>query len=70
MARERSALTAIKSVVPTDEPEAGINPKAILKISVFLEQGIYKRIKRAALDQDKTVTEFLNEFLDKGLPRY
>ncbi len=73
---------AFKSIVgadrqPVPEQETAGQPVAVgaknknrVQRSYFLDRDIDKALKRMALDEEKSLTETINEVLRKGLKKY
>lgn len=70
---------AFKSIIRADrEPEAESQEMPVVKVknkdrvqrSYFLDRDIEKALRRMALDEEKNLTETINEVLRKGLGKY
>lgn len=70
---------AFKSIIGADrEPEAESQEMPVVKVkskdrvqrSYFLDRDIEKALRRMALDEEKNLTETINEVLRKGLRKY
>ena len=70
---------AFKQIIgPDREPEAESQEMPVVKVknkdrvqrSYFLDRDIEKALRRMALDEEKNLTETINEVLRKGLGKY
>ena len=71
---------AFKSIVGVDrhqEPEAGVQPVAVaeknrsrVQRSYFIDRDLDKALRRMALEEEKNLTESVNEILRRELTKY